>query len=150
MKNLFTLILILSFNASARSETLENLARASNALLVMGDLILDEKGKTSKLTCQLELKHASPTSQKIRSLIDQKIKTLTQKDFQIIESRLGTCKNDCTCGTYAYAFENKDKKIYSEFFKIAEKINEQDRLVCYKSLKSFCSSPIYKSVTVRH
>ena len=119
MKNILIIILILSFNSLAKSETLKNLAQASNAFLAISDLLMDEKTKSLKLTCQLKIEKISPASQSLKALIDQKVQLLVEKDFQIIESRLATCKNDCTCDIYAYAFKSKDQKIATDFSKKA-------------------------------
>ncbi len=146
MKKILILMLILSFNSLAKSETLKNLAKASNAFLAISDLLLDEKTKLSKLTCQLKLEKISPASQSLKALIDQKVQLLVEKDFKIIESRLGECKNDCTCDIYAYAIKNKDLKISTDFAKKAETTTTAERLKCYKKISSFCTSSIYKLI----
>ena len=146
MKKILIITLILSFNSLAKSETLKNLAQASNAFLAISDLLLDEKTKSSKLTCQLKIEKISPASQSLKALIDQKVQLFVEKDFRIIESRLATCKNDCSCDIYAYAFKSKDQKIAADFSKKAEATTNAERLKCYKKISSFCTSSIYKSI----
>ena len=142
----YILIFTLFFVNSINAETLRNLAKASNAFLVIGDLLLDEKTKTSNLTCQIKFEKISPVSQALKSLIDQKVRSLIEKDYLIIQSRLSKCKAECTCDIYAYAFENKDSKIAKSFSSVAETTTSEDRLKCYKQIAAFCDSPIFKSI----
>ena len=143
---IFILFFILTLSIFAKAETLKNLAQASNAFLAISDLLLDEKTQASKLTCQLKIEKISPISQSLKALIDQKIRSLIEKDFQIIEQRLTSCKKDCTCDIYAYALENKDPKISRNFSVLAETTTASERLKCYKKLNSFCESTIFKSI----
>ncbi len=142
----FTILFILMISISSHAESLKNLAKASNAFLAIGDLLLDEKTKESKLTCDLKFEKISPVNQSLKALIDQKVRSLIEKDFKIVEKRLSSCKADCTCDIYAYAFENKDQKISKSFSTLAETTTTADRLNCYKKLDSFCDSAIFKAI----
>lgn len=146
MKIILITAFILTFNSFAQAESLKNLAKASNAFLAISDLLLDEKTKASHLTCDLKIEKISPASQSLKALIDQKIQSFVEKDFKIIESRMATCKNDCTCDIYSYAFKNKDLKISTDFSKLAESTTAEERLACYKKVTSFCNSSIYKAI----
>ncbi len=103
--------------ASAR--TLREMAQSSNALLVQ-DCGFDDS-KISKL------------SQKLKAEIDQKLTTLTSRDYKLIEERAKICEQDCSCDIYALALEKKQISV-DELNAKAAKITTDERKTCAAKL----------------
>ena len=117
---------------------LQELARASNMLIVEMDKILAHK----KSACRLDAASLSQASQNLKALIDQRSKELTDQQQQIL-ALMKTCKQDCTCETYEYALE---KITSSEKYSTSIKYSAEERQNCAKKIINFCQSKLFKAI----
>ena len=76
-------------------------------------------------------------SQTLKMRIDEKIKTLSTHDFEILNQRTETCEQDCSCTIYSLAFEtrNQQNQILSEK---ALKETSESRKNCVSKIKNIC------------
>lgn len=80
----------------------------------------------------------SARSQKLKSQIDQKIESLTENDYKILEKRANTCQQDCTCDIYSLAFEKKEK-INEILSQKAAQMTIESREKCAQQIKNICT-----------
>ena len=120
---------------------LQPLAQASNALLVE----MDEASTAGKGPCGMRAAQVSQASQKLQSLIDQRINELQNNKVQSqtqIQSLQKSCVADCTCDIYAYALEKLDiseaKSEKPVLFTMAQ------RKSCRSGQKAICHGAIIK------
>lgn len=135
---LLSCVLILVFAVvGAPAKTLREMAQTSNLLLVLSDRVSSGDSEVKKRSCGMSYKQISARSQKLKSQIDQKIDSLTEGDYKILEKRIGSCEQDCTCDIYALAFEKKEKpdEILNQK---AEQMTMQSREKCAALIKNIC------------
>lgn len=118
--------------AKSGAETLQSLAQKSMIVLVLADEVTLQK------KCHFKPENISTLSQKLKSVVDQKISTLTDKDLAILSKRAETCQNDCSCAIYALGFEMKNKT-HQMLNDKASKETATDRLRCISKIKDICS-----------
>ena len=128
----FTL-LILSLAWGNQNWKLQELAQASNALVVDMDSI--SSGKKSH--CGLTSEKISRASQNLQSLIDQRIKELKKQKLKV-EKLLKTCEADCTCDIYEYALEKLTDQSKPQENPVL--FSAAQRKSCFQKLKNFCKS----------
>jgi hypothetical protein len=80
--------------------TLKDLAQASSFLLWQSELVLS--GKSACFQNSMEI---STASQKLKSMVDEKIGKLSKNDYKILKNRIKNCNVDCSCPIYQLAFE---------------------------------------------
>lgn len=133
-------IVFFSANVFAEVKTwrMQELARASNFLIVEMDKILAHK----KSFCRLDAVSLSQASQNLKALIDQRASELTDQHQQII-NLTKTCKADCTCETYEYALE---KITSSEKYSTLVKYSAEERKKCAQKIQTFCQSKLFKAI----
>ncbi len=117
---------------------MQELARASNVLLVEMDKILAHKNSQ----CRLDAASLSQASQNLKALVDQRAKELVDKQEQIL-NLMKTCKQDCSCETYEYALE---KITSSEKYSTTIKYSAEERQSCAKKIVNFCQSKLFKAI----
>ncbi len=135
----FVILLLLSLPASAKWH-MQELARASNAVLVL----MDETTSSQKKSCGLASQQVSQASQKLRSLIDQRIAEIKNQQKQIQELK-NKCQADCTCDIYDYSLEKLLPEVGSQQEVI--KLTMDQRKKCYSQLKNFCRSALFQAIT---
>ncbi len=118
--------------AKSEAETLQSLAQKSMIVLVLADEVSLQK------KCHFKPENISTLSQKLKSAVDRKISTLTDKDLSILSQRAGSCENDCSCAIYALGFEMKNKT-HQMLNDKARKETATDRLRCISKVKDVCS-----------
>lgn len=128
----FLVISILLVGLGANAETLKSLAHKSTLLLSIAD------NEALQKKCSMNSEKVSMLSQKLKSQIDQKIDSLTENDFKILNQRAETCQNDCSCNIYSLAFETKSK-INDIMTEKASKETAIDRQKCISKIKNICS-----------
>lgn len=119
------------------AKTLREMAQTSNLLLVLSDRVSSSDSEVKKRSCGMSFKQISARSQKLKSQIDQKIESLTEGDYQVLEKRIKNCEQDCTCDIYALAFEEKAKPNEALNQK-ASQMTPQDREKCVSQIKNIC------------
>lgn len=140
VKNIRLLSCLLVFALAAlnaEGKTLREMAQTSNLLLVLSDRVSSEDSEVKKRSCGMSAKQISARSQKLKSQIDQKIESLTEGDYRVLERRISSCELDCTCDIYALAFEKKEKSDEALNQK-AEQMTMQNREKCVTQLKNIC------------
>jgi len=145
MKKFFILFLFLSSMGAQAKETtdvstwsLRYLARASNFLLVASDRLLENK----KALCGLEKGQPEQTSQNLKSLIDEKIKSLNSNQKSKIKEQAQSCETECTCDIYLLAIEDLPAAVSIK----AQKVLPEQRSQCASKFKEFCQSRLFKSI----
>lgn len=129
-------LLFLSFVSVAQAATLQELARTSNAILVLSDRL--GSGKPGPKSCGFEFEQISELSQNLKMQIDGKIASLKSNDIKVIQSRAVSCEKDCTCDIYALALESK--KITDEVLQSkAAQVSTEQREKCMNQIKNICS-----------
>ncbi len=120
---------------------LQALAMASNALLVE----METAGSKNKSSCQMKTAEVSQASQKLQSLIDQRIEVLKNKKLQV-QNLKKSCEVDCTCDIYDYALE----KLSTEAGVTSAPVlfSMAQRKSCRERLKDFCKSDLYKYLRI--
>lgn len=97
-------ILFLSQSVFASNEegrfTLKDLAQASSFLLWQSELVLSVKPSCFQNSMEISI-----ASQKLKSMVDDKISKLSKNDYKILKNRINNCHVDCTCPIYQLAFE---------------------------------------------
>lgn len=133
---MFSLFVLMGFSVSAK--TLREMAQNSNLLLVLSDRVdADGDKEIKKRSCGMSHEQISLRSQTLKSLIDEKIDSLNDRDYQILEKRAATCELDCTCDIYALAFEKKEKP--NELLeKKASQMTPEMRAKCTAKIKNLC------------
>ncbi|MFZ3230420.1 MAG: hypothetical protein WA160_09455 [Pseudobdellovibrio sp.] len=138
MIKLLGLILLVSLTSQAASTWgLQELARGSNALLVLMDLALE----TGRPQCGLSTPQIGFASQNLKMLIDQRATELKSKKNKISDLMLN-CQQDCTCDIYEYALT----KISGAHITETKPLSSQKRLACYKKVANFCKSELFKKI----
>lgn len=132
MKILIFFSLLISI---AQASTLQELARVSNAVLVVSDHL--SSGKPAPKACGLELEQISEVSQNLKMQIDSKMASLKKSDFKLIQSRSKSCEKDCTCDIYALALE-KSGLIDEVLQHKAMGISSEQREKCMQQIKNVC------------
>ncbi len=132
----FFIVMVFS-SAEVVAKTLREMARTSNVLLVLSDRLGSDDSEIKKRSCGMSYKQISARSQKLKSQIDQKIDSLTPGDFRILEKRIGSCEQECTCDIYALAFEKKEKENEVLNQKAAQ-MTQQSREKCMSQIKNIC------------
>ena len=142
MRFLFSVLFFMINQAGA--VTLQHLAQSSNILLTITDRLQNDKSE--QVICGLRSpQDVSDASQKLLILIDDKIRHLTSRDYQIIQQRIKTCEKDCSCDIYSLALEKKEV-INSDLEKKASAITMNDRKICTKNFQNICSHPGLKTI----
>ncbi len=138
MKSLILSLILISSYANA-SWKLPELARASNALLVEMDAV----GANKKSNCGLTSIQVSQASQKLQSLIDNRVTNLKSQVGQI-KSLMKSCDSDCSCDIYQYALE----KLSPSETKANQTstITSAQRKACFQKLTNFCSSKLFQQL----
>ena len=113
------------------------MAQTSNLLLVLSDRVGSGDPEVKKRSCGMSFEQISASSQKLKSQIDQKIDSLTAGDYRILEKRIISCEQDCTCDIYALAFEKKEKP-NEVLGKKASLMTIESREKCVAQLKNIC------------
>lgn len=135
--------ILLLISPLSQAQTLKTLAQLSNALLVLNEYALNQE--TDK-ACQLSVTDISAKSQNLKSQIDEKIKSLSEVDFKILNQRLKSCATDCTCDIYAYAYEARQKPDPG-MAEAAAKTKMADRMLCLSATyKKICSNKLFKKL----
>lgn len=123
------------------AKTLKEMAQTSNLLLVLADRSqtqgAQQDPQIQKRSCGMSYEQISARSQRLKSKIDQKIESLTEGDFKILNTRVASCEHDCTCDIYALAFEKKDKPA-DVLNQKAAVLTPKDREKCVQKLKKIC------------
>lgn len=128
----------------AGAVTLQHLAQGSNILLTITDRLQNDK--SVHIICGLSsVQDVSEVSQKLRIQIDDKIRYLTSRDYQIIQQRVKTCEIDCTCDIYSLALEKKNLT-NSDLEKKASSVTMTDRQICAKKIQNICTHPALKKI----
>lgn len=136
---LLAVVLLCSATANAAPKVwkLQELARASNALLVEMDELLAHK----KSACKLDAAGVSQASQNLKALIDERVVQLSEQKDQVLKL-MKTCKKDCSCDTYEYALE---KMTGSETGTTQTKFSASERKTCAKTF-GLCTSKLFKAI----
>lgn len=116
---------------------LQPLAQASNALLVE----MDEAATKGLGPCGMKVSQVSHASQKLQSLIDQRIENLKDKKVQVHQLKK-YCEADCTCDIYDYALEKLNDLAAKSEKPIL--FSSSQRKLCRNHNKGFCQSEIFK------
>jgi hypothetical protein len=136
---LLSCLFILNFAGTGLSaKTLREMAQTSNLLLVLSERVGSGDSEVKKRSCGMSYKQLSARSQKLKSQIDQKIETLSANDYKVLERRIGSCEQDCTCDIYALAFEKIDKPNEALNQKAAQ-LTIENREKCVAQIKKICS-----------
>jgi hypothetical protein len=126
--------------------SLRYLAKASNSLLVMNDQLLNN----DKPLCKVTKKQLQRSQQKLKSIIDEKISSLTEDQVRDIVSSAETCEKTCACDIFSYYFEKSQElqhKSYSVLSEHKAKNTEfKDRLTCARQFREFCQSDLLKTL----
>lgn len=143
LRHKFKLVIILLFSLQVSAKWhLQELARASNAVLVL----MDESTSSQKKSCGLSSRQVSQASQKLQSLTDQRIAEIKNHKNQIhqIEGLVNKCETDCTCDIYDYSLEKLVPEVSSKQEVI--KLTMDQRKKCYSQLKNFCRSALFLDI----
>ena len=116
----------------SKAATLQSLARHSAMLLAISE------SETLQKECKTNAEKISEASQKLKIKIDEKINSLTSKDYKILSERASNCEKDCTCAIYSLAFEAKEKSDASLAQKASQETAE-NRKSCTFQIKKKCS-----------
>lgn len=137
---LLFLILVVALPVSAQTWRLQELGRASNALVFAMDQLLAHK----KASCGLDAAGVSQASQNLKALIDQRVQELSapmDKRAEVAQL-LKSCAQDCTCETYEYALE----KMTGIEHNSSPKLTAEKRKACVARATNFCQSKIFKAI----
>lgn len=114
------------------------MAQNSNLLLVLSERVdADGDKEIKKRSCGMSHEQISLRSQTLKALIDEKIESLNDRDYKILERRVATCELDCTCDIYALAFEKKEKS-HEILEKKASQMTLEMRAKCAAKIKKIC------------
>lgn len=145
MKKTILILLILS-TLQAQAATLQQLAEASNILLVWSEQLLTADTPSTKKHCGIKsFKDIMSMSQRLKSQIDEKIKKLSAGDLQILQKRSEICQKDCSCDINALALESHQMNSSKASDK-AQKTTMAEREACVQKIKNICKHPVVASL----
>lgn len=143
MFKFLVLFILISLKVHANADvdpsfwSLRYLARASNFLLAANDSLLEKK----PALCGLKEGEPAAMSQNLKILIDEKIRSLTARQKQVIHSQIPQCEQDCSCDIFSLYAENNSKLN----LKVPNTPPDR-RLTCAEQFKEFCSSRLIKAL----
>lgn len=139
LRKVFLIKFIFVFAGSLGSaKTLRELAQNSNLLLVLTDRVSSSDAEVKKRSCGLSHEQISIRSQMLKAQIDQKIESLTEADYRILEKRAQNCELDCSCDIYALAFEKKERS-NALLNQKASQMTLKDREKCVRQIQKICA-----------